>query len=130
MSQRNSLSGNVCSTEGEGTSRARLVEVPVEDCIHSRFNTRKTRAQETIEKLAERIQRNGFESTRALWAVERNGCYEVFAGGTRLEAAKLAGLKTVPIFLHEDLTEDQISRRADEDNENDEYHVPVELPDV
>jgi site-specific DNA-methyltransferase (adenine-specific) len=108
----------------------RLLDVPVERCDHSRFNTRKTRSDDRIEVLASRIGRNGFERTRALWAVEVDGRYEVFAGGTRLEAARRAGLATVPVFVHEGLCDEDISRKADEDNENDEYHEPVGLLDV
>ena len=108
----------------------RLLEVPVERCVHSRFNTRKTRDAGQVQRLADRITRNGFERTRSLWAVEMDGQYEVFAGGTRLEAAKMVGLKTVPVFVHEGLSDEEISRKADEDNENDEYHAPVSLPDV
>lgn len=111
-------------------ARVVLKDVPIELCDHSRFNTRKTRSDNRIEVLAQRIQGNGFERTRALWAVEDNGRYEVFAGGTRLEAARKAGLATVPVFIHEGLSNEDISRKADEDNENDEYHEPVCMLDV
>lgn len=108
----------------------RLLDVSIERCVHSRFNTRKTRDASQVQQLADRIARNGFERTRSLWAVEGDGQYEVFAGGTRLEAAKIVGLKTVPVFVHEGLSDEDISRKADEDNENDEYHIPVSLLDV
>jgi hypothetical protein len=36
----------------------------------------------------------------------------------------------VPVLLHQGLTEEEICRRADVDNENDEYHVEVPLLDV
>ena len=65
-----------------------------------------------------------------MWTIEADGCYEVFAGGTRLEAARQAGMKTVPVFVHDGLSDEQISRKADEDNENDEYHERVGLLDV
>lgn len=107
-----------------------LLDVPLTKCVHSRFNTRKTRDAEAVKRLAERIMRNGFERTRALWAVEGDGVYEIFAGGTRLEAAKLAELESVPVMLHQGFTDEEISRRADEDNENDEYHLPVTPVDV
>ena len=112
------------------TDSVRLLDVPVERCSHSRFNTRKTRPPEVIDRLAQRIKRNGFERTRALWTVEVDDGYEVFAGGTRLEAARHAGLTTVPVFVHDGLSDEQISRKADEDNENDEYHERVGLLDV
>ncbi|MBC8354570.1 MAG: ParB/RepB/Spo0J family partition protein [Planctomycetes bacterium] len=112
------------------TDSVRLLDVPVERCSHSRFNTRKTRPPEVIDRLAQRIKRNGFERTRALWTVEVDDGYEVFAGGTRLEAARHAGLETVPVFVHDGLTADEISRKADLDNENDEIHEPVGVIDV
>jgi ParB/RepB/Spo0J family partition protein len=111
--------------------RTEFLEVPVGLCRHSRFNTRKTRPPEQIERLAQRIARLGFERTRAVWAVQApDGFYEVFAGGTRLEAARRAGLETIPVILHVGYTDDEISRRSDEDNENDEYHTPVSPVDV
>jgi len=107
-----------------------VIDAPVEKCVHSRFNTRKTRREADIDRLAQRIERNGFERTRSLWAVERADSYEVFAGGTRLEAARRAGLESVPTFVFKNLADEQIARKADEDNENDEYHTPVGLLDV
>lgn len=107
-----------------------MMDVPITRCIHSRFNTRKTRETDEVKRLAERIMRNGFERTRALWVVEGGGVYEIFAGGTRLEAAKLAGVDVVPVMLHQGFIDEEISRRADEDNENDEYHLPVSPVDV
>lgn len=115
--------------EVEGKS-IQMLEVAVSSCTHSRFNTRKTRDAEAVKKLAERMLRNGFERTRALWATDNGGIYEVFAGGTRLEAARLAELATVPVMLHAGYSDEEISRRADEDNENDEYHLPVSPVDV
>ena len=122
---------NALLVRDEDGVTVRLVDdVPVQSCTHSRFNTRKTRSDQHIETLAERIKRNGFERTRALWAIRVGDVFEVFAGGTRLEAAGKAGLKTVPVFVHEGLTDEQVSRKADEDNENDEYHERVGLLDV
>jgi len=82
-------------------TQATLIEVPIAACRHSRFNMRKTREPEAVRKLAERIARNGFERTSALWVIRtEDGNYEVFAGGTRMEAAKTAGLLTVPVVLY------------------------------
>lgn len=107
-----------------------IVKVPVSACYVSRFNTRKTRNPEKISDLAQRIERNGFEVTRALWVYPASDGYEVFAGGNRLEASKQAGLETVPVVLHEGFTEDEVARLADEDNANDEYHDKVSIVDV
>jgi site-specific DNA-methyltransferase (adenine-specific) len=107
-----------------------IVTVPIESLTVSRFNPRTTRTDEEIDRLAQRIIRNGFEITRALWAYQNGGGYEVFAGGTRLEASHRANLSEIPIVLHEGLTDEEIVRLADEDNENDEYHEEVNDADV
>ncbi len=108
-----------------------VIDVPISSCRHSRFNTRKNRSSDDLKRLAERIKRNGFERTRALWAIHADdGMYEIFAGGTRFEAAREAGLDTIPILKHEGLTPEQISQKADIDNENDEYHTPVSIIDI
>lgn len=99
-------------------------------CRISRFNTRKTRTPEQVQQLAERIARNGFELTRALWGyIAPDGVYEIFAGGTRLEAASMVGVD-VAVVVHAGYTWEEISNLSDRDNENDEYHTPVRPMDV
>jgi site-specific DNA-methyltransferase (adenine-specific) len=107
-----------------------LLTVPITQLRLSRFNARRQRPDSQVTRLADRMQRNGFEVSRALWAYQVNGHYEVFAGGTRLAAARAAALEEVPILLYPADDTERISRLADEDNENDEYHVPVPLPDI
>lgn len=114
----------------DNTTSKTIEHVEIDRLKISQFNPRRTRTKDSVQKLAERISRNGYEITRALWAYPVNERYEVFAGGTRLEAAKLAGLESVPVVVHDGFTEDQITRLADEDNENDEYHSPVSVVDV
>lgn len=104
--------------------------IPISDLTISKFNPRISRPDGDITKLAQRISKNGFEITRALWSYQSGNGYEVFAGGTRLEAARRAGCKTVPVVIHEGLTDEDIVRLSDEDNENDEYHTPVSCVDV
>jgi ParB/RepB/Spo0J family partition protein len=96
----------------------------------SDYNPRTTRPQDQIARLAERISTNGYEITRALWVYPNNSHVEVFAGGTRLEAAKLANLPEVPCVLHRGYTDEEIIHLAEQDNENDEYHAPVPIVDV
>lgn len=112
------------------TDKKSLIHAPIGQVKLSRFNPRRSRSAEKVSALALRIQRNGFEITRALWAYRVGDVYEVFAGGTRLEAARAAGITEVPIVLHEGFSDDQIARLADEDNENDEYHEHVSLVDI
>lgn len=104
--------------------------VSPDQCSISRFNTRKVRDDEAVTKLAQRMVMNGFEMTRALWVYAgEGGKYEVFAGGTRLEAARRAGV-LVDVILHKGYSWEDISRLSDQDNENDEYHQPVRPMDV
>lgn len=114
----------------DNAAKKTIEHVAIERLQVSPFNPRRTRPADSVQKLAERMNRNGYEITRAMWVYPVNGHYEVFAGGTRLEAAKMAGLESVPVVVHEGFTEDQITRLADEDNENDEYHSTVPIVDV
>lgn len=110
--------------------KKRLIYVKIDDLDISPFNPRRTRNPDDIDRLAKRIQTNGFEITRALWAYPNGEGYKVFAGGNRLEAVRKAQVDEIPIILHEGFTDDEISRLADQDNENDEYHAPVPIVDV
>lgn len=113
----------------ETTIKKSIKNVPINQLSVSEFNPRYSRNDEDINHLAQRISRNGFEITRALWVYQNDNGYKVFAGGTRLEAAKRAGCKNVSVVIHEGLTEEDIVRLADEDNENDEYHTEVSAVD-
>jgi ParB/RepB/Spo0J family partition protein len=109
----------------DDTKKKAIITVPVESLKLSQYNPRFSRSQDDIERLAQRIARNGFEITRALWAYRNCDGYEVFAGGTRLEAARAAGVSELPIVLHDGFTDEEIVRLAEVDNENDEYHIAV-----
>lgn len=112
------------------TKSKTLQQVSRDKLIVSPFNPRRSREAADIERLAQRIERNGYEITRALWAYPVNGHYEVFAGGNRLEAVKRTSIDTVPVIVHEGFSDDEITGLADQDNENDEYHTPVSIVDV
>lgn len=114
----------------DNTIKKTIIFVPIEQLEISYLNPRITRSDEYINQLAERISRNGFEITRALWAYQNKTGYKVFAGGTRLKAAKQANLSEVPIVLHEGLTKEDIVKLADEDNENDKYHTKISPIDI
>lgn len=115
---------------GPQAQRKLLLSCPVEKLSHSQFNPRLNRDNAQIKKLAKRMQRNGYEITRALWVYKKDGQYKVFAGGTRLEAARLIELPEVPIILHSGFSEDQIVKLSCQDNENDEYHQPLNCVEV
>ena len=107
-----------------------IVTVGLDRLRHSPFNPRTTRPASDLQILADRIARNGFEVTRALWVYPAGDHYEVFAGSRRFEAARLAGLSEVPVVLHTGYNDGAIIRMAETDNENDEYHQVVPLVDV
>lgn len=107
-----------------------IVHVPVASCEVSPFNPRRTRSDADIDALARRMERNGFEITRALWVYQDGDRYMVFAGGNRLLAVQRTTIDTVPVVLHEGYSDEEIVGLADQDNENDEYHRPVPLVDV
>lgn len=111
------------------TKSKTIVHVPVDACVISEYNPRRLRDSQKIAELAKRIERNGFEITRALWAYAQDGQYHIFAGGNRLEAVKRTSIVNVPIVLHEGYTPDDFVGLADQDNENDEYHAPVPIVD-
>ena len=114
----------------DDTKSKTLQQVPRDKLVISPFNPRRNRNDGDIDKLAQRIERNGFEITRALWAYPVNSHYEVFAGGNRLEAVKRTSIDTVPVIVHDGFSDDEITGLADQDNENDEYHTPVSIVDV
>lgn len=114
----------------DDTKTKRIVHVPVAQCVISEYNPRRTRHKANIDALAQRIERNGFEVTRALWVYPQDDRYHVFAGGNRLEAVKRTTVQDVPVVLHEGYTHDEIVGLADQDNENDEYHAPVSIVDT
>ena len=114
----------------DDTKSKTLQHVNRDKLVISPFNPRRNRAAADIDRLAQRIERNGFEVTRAVWAYPVNGHYEVFAGGNRLEAVKRTSIDTVPVVVFEGFTEDEITGLADQDNENDEYHAPVSDIDI
>ena len=76
--------------EKENKIKTLWTDITVSQCILSPLNTRQNAPKDAVEKLAERIKRYGFETTRALWAVKNKDVFEVFAGGLRLERAKKA----------------------------------------
>jgi len=114
-----------------GSNHKRSLQwIPTEGTRISNLNPRKTRPDGDVEALAIRIQRNGYEPTRAVWAHRVNGHYEVFAGGTRLLAAQRADLSEIPAIVYEDCDDAELVRLAEQDNADDEYHKPVPIVDT
>jgi len=74
-------------------------EVPVEELSPSPFQPRKHAAEESLAELVESVRAHGI--LQPLVARRREGRLELIAGERRLEAAKRAGLKRVPVVVRE-----------------------------
>lgn len=113
----------------KGRDRMDVVEVPVGDLKPYERNPRDNR--ESVGYVAESIKEFGF---KVPIVAEDDGT--IIAGHTRLEAAKMLGLKTVPVIYASDLTPEQAKayRLADnkvsEFSEWDDGMVELELFDI
>ncbi len=88
--------GEQMSTEQTGTGE-RVVKVALIEPNQSQ--PRKKFDQEQMEELAESIKQHGI--LQPLLVQKREGFYEIIAGERRWRAAKLAGLKEVPVVIRE-----------------------------
>ena len=88
--------GEQISTEQTGTGE-RMVKVALIEPNQSQ--PRKKFDQEQMEELAESIKQHGI--LQPLLVQKREGFYEIIAGERRWRAAKLAGLKEVPVVIRE-----------------------------
>ena len=107
-----------------------IPDVPLEKLHISDLNPRKHRDAKQVESIAQLIADHGFDKTCAPKAIARNGHYEVFAGGNRLLAATDAGCASIPIYLFDGYTEDEIWNLAYLDNEQAAKHNRVSDVDV
>ena len=113
----------------DGKSKRLWTNISPSNCVLSPLNTRQSVQPDVVEKLAERIKRYGFETTRALWGTKKKDVFEIFAGGVRLAGAKQAK-SNVDVLEHIGYSEDDLVALSDKDNEDDEYHTKVSPVDV
>lgn len=73
------------------------IHLPIEDIGPSRFQPRKRFGEEKIRELADSIKENGI--IEPLLVRRRGPGYELIAGERRLRAARLAGLKEIPVLV-------------------------------
>lgn len=76
----------------------------VEDLVPSREQPRKLFNKESLEELAASIQEQGIIQPLVVRRIE-GGKYELIAGERRLKAAKLAGLRQVPVVVNQAVPE-------------------------
>jgi len=92
----------VFAKQQEGTQQY----IPIHNLVPNRFNPRRTYSKEDLEELVHSMETYGFIGAldgRSL----PDGRIELAHGSRRLLAAKTAGLKSIPVFLH-DWDDDQM----------------------
>jgi ParB family chromosome partitioning protein len=96
--------------------------IPVSEIDENPFNARRIYRQERIEKLAVSIAGQG-QIVPGI-ATVRGGRYTLVAGHYRLRAIKFAGLPTIELMVHHDLTDQQLYKMSFEENdERDDQSV-------
>jgi ParB family chromosome partitioning protein len=83
----------------EGPSGRRVLDLPVERIVPNPHQPRLFFSEDKLEELAQSIREHGILQPLTVTRVGSN--YELIAGERRFQAAKKAGLKTVPAILRE-----------------------------
>lgn len=91
----------------------KVEEMRVSELVPYENNPRKN--EEAVDAVAASIEEFGFKCPIVV-----DGRHEIVAGHTRLKAAKKIGLKTVPVIVADDLTDDQIKAFRLADNKTAE----------
>ena len=91
-----------------------IIELKIEDVKPYENNPRKN--EKAVDKVADSIRQFGF---KVPIIIDKNNV--IVAGHTRLKAAEKLGLKTVPVILADDLTEEQIKAFRLVDNKTAEF---------
>lgn len=89
------------ATAATETNKDRIPAIsmcPIDDIVANDFQPRKTFHDETIEELSQSIRANGLIQPLIVRKAATKG-YQLIAGERRLRAAKMAGLKQVPIVI-------------------------------
>ena len=95
-------------TQRKETSQSTgYLDIDVNLLIPSRHNPRSNFDPEHIEELAQSIQQHGI--LQPIVVVRRGGGYEIISGERRYRAAQKAGLSTVPVVIHDDVSEEELS---------------------
>ncbi len=92
-----------------------LENVPIELIDVNPFNARRIYVPERIKDLSDSIAASG-QLTPGI-GTKRDGRYILVAGHYRLRAIKLAGIKTMSLMIHEDLTDQQLYQISYKEND-------------
>lgn len=84
-----------------------VLEIPVEKILRNPYQPRRDFSQKNLEELVESIKTHGI--IQPLIATQVPQGYELVAGERRLRAAKILGLKTVPVILRQAENKEKIA---------------------
>ncbi|MFH0840777.1 MAG: ParB/RepB/Spo0J family partition protein [bacterium] len=101
-----------------------MLEVPVEMIHANSGQPRKYFKEEPLEGLADSIKTHGI--IQPLVVLEKDGRYELIAGERRLRAAKMVGLKKVPIVIKEATEKKKLEMSLIENIQRENLN-PIEL---
>lgn len=114
-----------------GSKSTRLIEfVPLSKIELSEHNPRRTWDEKHIIRLAELIEQNGYDGTDAIKCYEEGGKYKCFAGSNRFKACQKINRDSMPVFLYEGYTPEEIWRMAYDDNEQEGVQLQFSPVDV
>lgn len=87
------------SASTEGGSKADVKEVPIEKIVPNPRQPRKLFKEDDLKELADSIGEHGVIQPLLVTNGVMIGDYTLIAGERRLQASKMAGLKTVPVIM-------------------------------
>ncbi len=97
----------------------------ISDIEPNKNQPRKTFDDEGLRQLADSIREHGIIQPVTVRSLS-NGNYQIVAGERRWRAAKMAGLKDIPVLIRDDLTEEQAMQLALIENLQRENLNPIE----
>lgn len=97
----------------------------ISDIEPNKNQPRKTFDDEGLRQLADSIREHGIIQPVTVRSLS-NGNYQIVAGERRWRAAKMAGLKDIPVLIRDDLTEEQAMQLAMIENLQRENLNPIE----
>ena len=93
----------------------KIIQMDINDIKPYKYNPRKNNAK-AIDKVAESIKEFGF---RQPLVIDKDN--NIIVGHTRLKAAKKLKVKSLPVVVADDMTEQQIKAYRIADNKTNEY---------
>jgi len=118
------LSALIPGAEDEGAGE-NLLQLRLEEILPNPYQPREAMEAESLRELADSIVENGV--IQPISVCRRDNGYQLISGGRRLKAAKMAGLATIPAFLIEIQSDEQLLELAIVENLQREDLNPLEI---